>query len=84
MIIDVDKVEKALFQGKAGYAADRLGLKLSRVQQYRQRETAKSYRNWENMKLSEAIRIMKILNREEKLEGEDNNGDGGEADVCND
>lgn len=64
MIIDTNKIEKALFTGMAKEAAERTGVPLRTVQKYRASKTASNWADWQGMSVRTAMTIIK------KLEGE--------------
>ena len=64
MIIDTEKIKKAIFEGTAKEAAERTGIPQRRVEMYRSKETSTSYRDWQGMSLKTAIAIMDNLGDE--------------------
>lgn len=66
MIIDTEKIEKALFSGTAPSVAERFTLSLATVNQYRASKDAKAFRDWKKISLEKAEKIMEIINNEEE------------------
>lgn len=67
MIIDTEKIKKAIFEGTAKEAAERTGIPQRRVEMYRSKETSTSYRDWQGMSLKTAIEILNKLEENEVL-----------------
>lgn len=65
MIIDTEKIKKAIFEGTAKEAAERTGVSRRRIEMYRSRETSTSYRDWQGMSLKTAISIIERLEENE-------------------
>lgn len=61
MIIDTNRIERALFTGMAKEAAERTGVPLRTVQKYRARETASNYADWQGMSIRTALEITRKL-----------------------
>ena len=68
MIIDTEKIKKAIFEGTAKEAAERTGIPQRRVEMYRSKETSTSYRDWQGMSLKTAIEILSKLEELEENE----------------
>lgn len=67
MILDLEKIEQALLhQRTAQQTADRFGLSLPVVNQYRANPEAKAFRDWKKMNLETAMNIMAKITEEEK------------------
>ena len=61
MIIDIEKIRKAIFEGTRTEASERTGLNLRSIDGYRSKEISKSYRDWQGISLKKALEIMKRL-----------------------
>ena len=61
MIIDIEKIRKAIFEGTRTEASERTGLSLRTIDGYRSKESSKSYRDWQGISLKKALEIMKKL-----------------------
>ena len=66
MIIDIEKIKKAIFEGTRTEASERTGLSLRTVDSYRSKESSKSYRDWQGMSIRTAMMIIKKMEKEEK------------------
>lgn len=67
MIIDVEKIEHAiLYEKTAQETANRFGLSVAVVNQYRANPEAKAFRDWQKMSLETAINIMSVIHEDEK------------------
>lgn len=67
MIIDVEKIEHAiLYEKTAQQTANRFGLSIAVVNQYRANPEAKAFRDWQKMSLETAINIMSVIHEEEE------------------
>ena len=70
MIIDIEKIRKAIFEGTRTEASVRTGLSLRTIDGYRSKETSKSYRDWQGISLKTALEIIKKLEEREMLKEE--------------
>ena len=70
MIIDIEKIKKAIFEGTRTEASVRTGLSLRTIDGYRSKESSKSYRDWQGISLKTALEIMKKLEEREMLKEE--------------
>lgn len=70
MIIDIEKIRKAIFEGTRTEASARTGLSLRTIDGYRSKETSKSYRDWQGISLKTALEIMKKFEEREMLKEE--------------
>ena len=70
MIIDIEKIRKAIFEGTRTEASVRTGLSLRTIDGYRSKESSKSYRDWQGISLKTALEIMKIFEEREMLKEE--------------
>lgn len=61
MIIDIEKIKQAIFEGTRSEASERTGLSLRTIDGYRSKESSKSYRDWQGISLKTALEIMKRL-----------------------
>ena len=59
MIIDIEKIKKAIFDGTRTEASVRTGLSLRTIDSYRSKESSESYRDWQGISLKTALEIMK-------------------------
>lgn len=65
MIIDTEKIRKALLDKPAREAAELTGLPIKTVNNYQANENAKGYRDWKKIKLDVAMMIMERLEENE-------------------
>ena len=70
MIIDIEKIRKAIFEGTRTEASERTGLNLRSIDGYRSKEISKSYRDWQGISLKTALEIMKKMEEREMLKEE--------------
>ena len=70
MIIDIEKIKKAIFEGTRTEASVRTGLNLRSIDGYRSKESSKSYRDWQGISLKTALEIIKKLEEREMLKEE--------------
>ena len=70
MIIDIEKIKKAIFEGTRTEASVRAGLSLRTIDGYRSKESSKSYRDWQGISLKTALEIIKKLEEREMLKEE--------------
>ena len=70
MIIDIEKIRKAIFEGTRTEASERTGLSLRTIDGYRSKESSKSYRDWQGISLKTALEIIKKLEEREMLKEE--------------
>ena len=70
MIIDIEKIKKAIFEGTRTEASVRTGLSLRTIDGYRSKESSKSYRDWQGISLKTALEIMKKMEEIEMLKEE--------------
>ena len=70
MIIDIEKIKQAIFEGTRTEASVRTGLSLRTIDGYRSKETSKSYRDWQGISLKTALEIIKKLEEREMLKEE--------------
>ena len=70
MIIDIEKIRKAIFEGTRTEASVRTGLSLRTIDGYRSKESSKSYRDWQGISLKTALEIMKKFEEREMLKEE--------------
>ena len=70
MIIDIEKIRKAIFEGTRTEASVRTGLSLRTIDGYRSKESSKSYRDWQGISLKTALEIMKKFGEREMLKEE--------------
>ena len=70
MIIDIEKIRKAIFEGTRTEASVRTGLSLRTIDGYRSKESSKSYRDWQGISLKTALEIMKKMEEREMLKEE--------------
>ena len=70
MIIDIEKIKKAIFEGTRTEASVRTGLSLRTIDGYRSKESSKSYRDWQGISLKTALEIMKKMEEREMLKEE--------------
>ena len=70
MIIDIEKIKKAIFEGTRTEASERTGLSLRTIDGYRSKESSKSYRDWQGISLKTALEIIKKLEEREMLKEE--------------
>ena len=70
MIIDIEKIKKAIFEGTRTEASVRAGLSLRTIDGYRSKESSKSYRDWQGISLKTALEIMKKMEEREMLKEE--------------
>lgn len=65
MIINIERIRKAIFEGTRSEASERTGLSLRTIDGYRSKESSKSYRDWQGISLKTALEIMKRLEERE-------------------
>lgn len=65
MIIDIEKIRKAIFEGTRTEASERTGLSIRTIDGYRSKESSKSYRDWQGISLKTALEIIKKLEERE-------------------
>ena len=65
MIIDIEKIRKAIFAGTRTEAAVRTGLNLRSIDSYRSSESSKGHRDWQGLSLKTALEITKKLKEKE-------------------
>ena len=70
MIIDIEKIKQAIFEGTRTEASERTGLSLRTIDGYRSKESSKSYRDWQGISLKTALEIIKKLEEREMLKEE--------------
>lgn len=70
MIIDIEKIREAIFEGTRTEASARTGLSLRTIDGYRSKESSKSYRDWQGISLKTALEIMKKFEEREMLKEE--------------
>lgn len=61
MIIDTKLIERAVFEGTAKAAAERTGLPIRTIQNYRANETSTNYRDWQGISLKTAMETINKL-----------------------
>lgn len=78
MIIDIEKIKQAIFEGTRTEASERTGLSLRTIDGYRTDPTKSGYRDWQGISLKTAIEISNKLEERKmkKIRLELNNFDG--------
>ena len=70
MIIDIEKIKQAIFEGTRTEASERTGLNLRSIDSYRSSESSKGHRDWQGLSLKTALEIMKKFGEREMLKEE--------------